>query len=49
MLPVFITGNQSKAYYLARVLGVELEHQKIDLDEIQSADPYEVTELTAGK
>ena len=35
-LPVFITGNQSKADYLAQLLGVKLEHQKIELDEIQS-------------
>jgi inosine triphosphate pyrophosphatase len=33
---VFITGNQDKADYLARMLGVNLEHQKLDLDEIQS-------------
>lgn len=37
-LPVFITGNQSKADYLSRQLGVELAHQKIELDEIQSID-----------
>lgn len=35
-LPVFITGNQHKADYLSTMLGVELEHQKVDLDEIQS-------------
>jgi inosine triphosphate pyrophosphatase len=34
--PVFITGNQNKADYLARMLGVSLEHQKVELDEIQS-------------
>lgn len=44
MLPVFITGNQNKADYLARTLGLELEHQKIDLDEIQSADPFAIVE-----
>lgn len=37
-LPIFITGNQSKADYLSRQLGVELAHQKIELDEIQSVD-----------
>lgn len=41
-LPVFITGNQSKADYLSRQLGVELEHQKIDLDEIQSTNLHEI-------
>lgn len=42
--PVFITGNQNKADYLAKTLGIELEHQKIDLDEIQSVNPLEVVE-----
>src|SRR4051812_45378209 len=41
-MPVFITGNQNKADYLARLLGVELEHRKINLDEIQSADLNEI-------
>ena len=41
-LPVFITGNQHKADYLAKMLGVQLEHQKLDLDEIQSIDLEEV-------
>lgn len=44
MLPVFITGNQNKADYLAKTLGIDLEHQKLDLDEIQSADPLEIIE-----
>lgn len=44
MLPIFITGNQNKADYLAKTLGIALEHQKLDLDEIQSADPYEIIE-----
>ncbi len=38
VLPVFITGNQSKADYLSRQLGVTLQHQKVDLDELQSTD-----------
>lgn len=33
---VFVTGNQNKADYLAKMLGIEIEHQKIELDEIQS-------------
>jgi inosine triphosphate pyrophosphatase len=44
MKPVFITGNQNKADYLARTLGVELQHQKVDLDEIQSTDLHEIVE-----
>lgn len=34
----FITGNQNKADYLKRHLGVDIEHQKVDLDEIQSVE-----------
>lgn len=44
MKPVFITGNQNKADYLARTLGIELEHQKVELDEIQSTDLREIVE-----
>lgn len=44
MLPVFISGNQNKVDYLSNVLGIKLDHQKIDLDEIQSPDPTVVIE-----
>lgn len=44
MLPIFISGNQNKINYLSKSLGMTLEHQKIDLDEIQSADPRVVIE-----
>lgn len=33
----FITGNQHKADQYAKLLGLDLQHQKVDLDEIQSA------------
>ncbi len=39
---VFITGNQSKADYLAKYLGHPVEHMKVELDEIQSLDFKEV-------
>ncbi len=39
---VFITGNQSKADYLANYLGHPVDHIKVDLDEIQSLDLQEV-------
>lgn len=42
MLVTFITGNQSKADYLARYLGFPVAHVKIDLDEIQSMDLKEI-------
>lgn len=41
---IFITGNQNKADYLATWLGHPVEHQKLNLDEIQSLDLREVTE-----
>lgn len=41
---VFITGNQNKADYLAKLLGMPVDHQKIDLDEIQSLDIRAITE-----
>jgi len=44
MLPTFITGNLDKVEYLSKVLGYELDHVKIDLDEIQSKDPMIVIE-----
>ncbi len=34
----FITGNQNKADYLAKYLGVPVEHHKLDLDELQSLE-----------
>ena len=40
----FITGNQNKADYLARILGVPLDHMKVDLDEIQSTSLEEIVE-----
>lgn len=41
-MPIFITGNQNKADYLAKMLGIELEHRKVELDEIQSVDLDEI-------
>lgn len=39
---IFVTGNQNKADYLSKLIGMELDHQKIDLDEIQSLDLHEI-------
>jgi non-canonical purine NTP pyrophosphatase (RdgB/HAM1 family) len=44
MLPVFISGNQNKVNYLSNTIGLTLPHKKIDLDEIQSPDPFVVIE-----
>ena len=37
-LPTFITGNQNKADYFSRQMGLAIPHAKIDLDELQSTD-----------
>jgi len=42
--PVFVTGNQHKANYLAKLLEIELRHQKVELDELQSLDLHEIVE-----
>lgn len=42
--PVFITGNQNKADFLAKHLGHSVEHVKLDLDEIQSLNLEEIVE-----
>jgi len=44
---VFVTGNQAKADYLAQWLGRVVEHQKVDIDEIQSLDPIRVLQEKA--
>jgi non-canonical purine NTP pyrophosphatase (RdgB/HAM1 family) len=41
---VFLTGNQHKADLLTKWLGKEVEHHKVDLDEIQSFDLRAVAE-----
>lgn len=40
----FITGNQNKADYLAKLLEIQIDHQKVDLDELQSLDLHEIVE-----
>lgn len=41
---IFVTGNESKADYLAKYLGFPISHHKLDLEEIQSLDLREVVE-----
>lgn len=43
----FITGNQHKADFLAKHLGMPIAHHKLDLDEIQSTDLRVVVEHKA--
>jgi non-canonical purine NTP pyrophosphatase (RdgB/HAM1 family) len=41
MKPVtFITGNQHKAYYFAKLAGISIDHHGVDQPEIQSLDPH---------
>ncbi len=44
MKPVFITGNAYKAEHFQRLCDVQFDHQKLDLDEIQSRDSVEIIE-----
>ncbi len=39
---VFITGNPGKAEYLSKYLGYPVDHEKIELEEIQSLDLRDV-------
>lgn len=39
---VLITGNRGKAEYFGKLIGMEIEHISIDLDEIQSLDLKEI-------
>jgi non-canonical purine NTP pyrophosphatase (RdgB/HAM1 family) len=41
---IFITGNQHKADFLSRHLGMPVDHHKLDLDELQSLDIHAVVE-----
>lgn len=41
-IPIFITGNQDKADYLAKLLSIPLEYRKVELDELQSLDLHEI-------
>lgn len=43
----FITGNVNKANALEAWLGFEIQHEKLELDEIQSVNMYEIAEHKA--
>ncbi len=44
-----ITGNPGKAEEVSRYLGLEIEHQKLDLEEIQSLDLEEIVKDKAKR
>jgi non-canonical purine NTP pyrophosphatase (RdgB/HAM1 family) len=41
---VFITGNQNKADYLAKLMRLPIKHQKVELEELQSLDLHKIVE-----
>lgn len=42
MKPLFVTGNKNKAAHISNLLGVTIDHQKLDVDEIQAKNPEDV-------
>lgn len=42
MRPLFVTGNANKALHMGNLLGIALDHQKLDVDEIQARTAEEV-------
>lgn len=44
---MFITGNEHKAKQLSQWLGIDIAHQKLEVDEIQSLELREVVEHKA--
>lgn len=43
-LPTFITGNQYKADYFSHQIGMDIPHEKIELDELQSLDLHVIVD-----
>lgn len=39
---IYVTGNDHKAKYFSKMVGIEIAHQKADVDEIQSLDAEEI-------
>jgi len=44
---VYVTGNAHKAEYFSKIMGMDIPHQKIDVDELQSLDLKEIVEHKA--
>ena len=47
--PVFITGNKYKAEYFSKLIGIPMDHQRVELDEIQTTDMKKLTEDKARR
>ncbi len=41
---VYVTGNDHKAAYFAKLMELPIDHQKIELDELQSLNLHEIVE-----
>lgn len=44
---VYVTGNENKARLFNKMVGIDLPHEKVDIEEIQSLDHSEVVEHKA--
>ena len=46
---VFVTGNAAKARYFSKLIGFDVDHESVDLDEIQPTDMKKITEDKARR
>lgn len=46
---VFVTGNEAKARYFSHLIGFTVDHQPVELEEIQSTDMRKITEDKAKR
>lgn len=44
---LIVTGNENKVREFERIMGIKLDHEKLDLPEIQSTDVAEVAKIKA--
>lgn len=47
MSPVFITGNLHKAKYFSEMVGIDIEHVKLELEELQTLDVARIVDHKA--
>ena len=47
MKPVFVTGNEGKASRFTRLVGIDVDHESVELEEIQSTDMKKICEHKA--
>lgn len=44
MNPTFLTGNQNKIREARKILGIDIKHHNLDLDELQELDPFLISD-----